>query len=88
MLLLRASLAPVIDKFLPYCYHCYSEFEPLALIGISYSVCAADLWGSIPYVVDAKKVGIGFGFSTAIQNAGMAVGPSIFGAIIDNTQQY
>jgi hypothetical protein len=39
-------------------------------------------------VVDAKTVGTAFSFCTAIQNAGMAVAPSIVGAIIDNTKQY
>lgn len=81
-------LAHLINMFLPDCDQCYSEFGPLALIGIGYSIYAAALWGSIPYVVDAKTVGTAFGFCTAIQNAGMAVAPSIVGAIIDNTKQY
>lgn len=65
---------------------CYSELGPLVLVGIGYSIYAAALWGSIPYVVEAKTVGTAFGFCTAIQNAGMAVAPTIVGAIIDATK--
>jgi hypothetical protein len=78
--------AHTINMFLPDCNQCYSEFGPLILIGFGYTIYAAALWGSIPYVVDAKTVGTAFGFCTAIQNAGMAVAPSIVGAIIDNTK--
>jgi sugar phosphate permease len=79
--------AHVINMLLPDCDQCYSEFGPLVLIGLGYTIYAAALWGSIPYVVDAKTVGTAFGFCTAIQNAGMAVAPSIVGAIIDNTKE-
>lgn len=65
---------------------CYREIGPLVLIGIGYSIYAAALWGSIPYVVESRTVGTAFGFCTAIQNAGMAVAPTIVGAIIDATK--
>jgi hypothetical protein len=61
--------AHVTNMFLPNCNpgdHCYSELGPLILIGIGYSIYAAALWGSIPYVVEAKTVGTAFGFCTAI----------------------
>lgn len=64
---------------------CYSGIAPLVLIGIGYSLYAAALWGSIPYVVEARTVGTAFGFCTAIQNAGMAIAPTIVGSIIDAT---
>lgn len=81
--------AHITNMLLPSCDpgdHCYSELGPLVLVGIGYSIYAAALWGSIPYVVEAKTVGTAFGFCTAIQNAGMAVAPSIVGAIIDATK--
>jgi MFS family permease len=81
-------IAHLINMFLPDCDQCYSEIGPLVLVGIGYSIYAAALWGSIPYVVDAKTVGTAFGFVTAIQNAGMAIAPTIVGAIIDNTKEY
>ena len=80
--------AHVTNMFLPTCQpgdHCYSEVGPLVMIGIGYSIYCAALWGSIPYVVEARTMGTAFGFCTAIQNAGMAVAPTIVGAIIDAT---
>lgn len=61
--------AHVTNMFLPNCSageDCYSELGPLILIGIGYSIYAAALWGSIPYVVEARTVGTAFGFCTAI----------------------
>lgn len=55
------------------------------MVGIGYSIYAAALWGSIPYVVEPRTVGTAFGFCTAIQNAGMAIAPTIVGAIVDAT---
>jgi MFS family permease len=80
--------AHVTNMFLSTCNpgdHCYSEVGPLVMVGIGYSIYAAALWGSIPYVVQARTVGTAFGFCTAIQNAGMAIAPTIVGAIIDAT---
>ena len=77
--------AHVINMFLPDCNQCYSEILPLVLIGIGYSIYAAALWGSIPYVVEPRTMGTAFGFCTAIQNAGMAIAPTIVGSIIEGT---
>jgi MFS family permease len=47
-------VAHVTNMFLPVCTegeHCYREVFPLVLVGIGYSIYAAALWGSIPYVV-------------------------------------
>jgi len=81
--------AHVTNMFLPTCNQgerCFSELGPLILVGIGYSIYAAALWGSIPYVVESRTVGTAFGFCTAIQNAGMAIAPTIVGAIIDATE--
>jgi nitrate/nitrite transporter NarK len=43
--------AHAINMFIPDCDQCYTEVLPLVLIGIGYSIYAAALWGSIPYVV-------------------------------------
>lgn len=61
--------AHVTNMILPTCApheQCYSEIGPLILVGIGYSIYAAALWGSIPYVVEPKTVGTAFGFCTAI----------------------
>ena len=72
-------VAHAINMILPDCDQCYSEFGPLVLIGFGYSIYAAALWGSIPYVVEAKTIGTAFGVCTAIQNGGMAIAPTIVG---------
>lgn len=59
-------MAHFITMFLPACDQCYSEVGPMVLVGIGYSIYAAALWGSIPYVVEAKTVGTAFGICTAI----------------------
>jgi hypothetical protein len=77
--------AHLITMQLPPCNNCYTEILPLILTGFGYSIYAAALWGSIPYVVDAKTVGTAFGFCTAVQNAGLAIAPTIGSAIHDAT---
>jgi len=48
------------------CYQCYNELYPLVLTGVGYSIYAAAIWGSIPYIVDQNSVGTAFGLATAI----------------------
>lgn len=82
-------IAHVINMFLEQCpgeEPCYIEILPLVIVGLGYSLYAAALWGSVPYVVESKTVGTAFGFCTAIQNAGMAIAPTIGGAIHDATR--
>uniref|UniRef100_K3WG66 Lysosomal dipeptide transporter MFSD1 n=1 Tax=Globisporangium ultimum (strain ATCC 200006 / CBS 805.95 / DAOM BR144) TaxID=431595 RepID=K3WG66_GLOUD len=52
-----------------------SLYIPLVLQGISYSVFAAALWPSVPYVVEPKHVGSAYGAITSIQNVGLALFP-------------
>lgn len=44
----------------------YMEVAPLVLTGIGFSIYAAALWPSIPYVVEARTVGSAFGLCTAL----------------------
>ena len=41
-------------------------FLPLSLLGLGYSVYAAALWGSVPYVCDPKQIGTAYGLVTAV----------------------
>jgi len=50
-------------------------------IGIGYSIFAAAIWPLLPFVIKENMLGTGFGLMTAIQNAGLAVGPQVIGAI-------
>jgi type IV secretory pathway TrbF-like protein len=49
----------------------------MILIGIGYSAYAASLWACIPYVVEPKTIGTAFGITTALQNIGLSIGPTI-----------
>jgi len=60
-------------------------------IGIGYSIFAASIWPLLPFVIKENMLGTGYGTMTAIQNAGLAFGPQIIGAIqtasgIENTK--
>jgi len=50
-------------------------------IGIGYSIFAAAIWPLLPFVIKENMLGTGFGLMTAIQNAGLAIGPQIIGGI-------
>ena len=58
-------IAHIITMFLPECNDCYTEFGPMILIGLGYSIYGASLWSSIPYVVKPKTVGTAFGIALA-----------------------
>lgn len=60
----------------------------MVLTGIGYSIYAAAIWGSVPYVVTPQTVGTAFGICTAIQNIGLTIAPTIVGFIKDRTGDY
>ncbi|CAH0475668.1 unnamed protein product [Peronospora belbahrii] len=63
-------------------------YVPLVLQGVAYSVFAAALWPSIPYVVEAKHVGTAYGAVTAIQNIGLALFPLAVAAEFNHDDRY
>jgi MFS family permease len=71
---------------MPECHQCYNEVYPLILTGIGYSIYAAAIWGSVPYVVKSAQVGSAFGMATAIQNIGLVIAPTAVGYIKDATK--
>jgi MFS family permease len=50
-------------------------------IGVGYSIFAAAIWPLLPFVIKENMLGTGFGTMTAIQNAGLAIGPQMIGGI-------
>jgi len=76
------------SMMMPECDRCYNELYPLVLTGLGYSIYAAAIWGSIPYIVKPSAVGTAFGIATAIQNIGLVIAPTLVGMIKDNTKQY
>jgi len=79
-------LAYTSSMMMTECYRCYNELYPLVLTGIGYSIYAAAIWGSIPYIVKPNTVGTAFGITTAIQNIGLVLAPTIVGHIKDATE--
>lgn len=69
------------------CDQCNSEVIVLVLVGIGYSIYAAVIWSSIPYVVTPQTVGTAFGICMAIQNIGMAGGPLVVNYIKQHTER-
>jgi MFS family permease len=53
------------------------------MIGIAFSLVPAVLWASVPYLVDAKRLGTALGLMTMIQNVGLTVVNLAAGALND-----
>lgn len=70
LLIIMSSIVLIIafssSMMMGECYQCYNEVFPLTLVGIGYSIYAAAIWGSIPYIVKPSAVGTAFGLATAI----------------------
>ena len=86
-----ATLAPavLIAVHMLLAYTTLTPYVPLVGQGLAYSIFAAALWPSIPYVVEPQYVGTAYGLLTAIQNGGLALFPIIVGKILsscDNAQ--
>jgi MFS family permease len=47
-------IAYTASMIMPECHQCYNEVYPLVLTGIGYSIYAAAIWGSVPYVVNPE----------------------------------
>jgi MFS family permease len=54
----------IIELSLPDCDQCWESILPLVLLGISYTTYAVVLWGSLPYMVEARLLGTAFGICT------------------------
>lgn len=58
------------------------------MLGFGYSVYAAALWGSIPYVVAPRTIGTAFGLTTAVQNTGLTIAYWAQGTVTENTSGF
>ena len=63
----------------------YIVLLPLTFMGVGYSIYAAVIWGSIPYVVAPRTLGTAFGLTTAIQNTGLVIAPLLVSILQDGT---
>jgi len=53
------------------------------MIGIAFSLVPAVLWASVPYLVDAQRLGTAFGLMTLLQNVGLTTVNLAAGALND-----
>jgi len=53
-------------------------------IGLGYSIFAASIWALPPFIIKEEMLGTAYGMMTSIQNLGLAVMPSIVGALQDS----
>ncbi len=59
----------------------YWGVAPIVHLGITYSIYVAALWPMVPLVVKPQVVGSAYGLCTAVQNIGLAIAPTIVGAV-------
>ncbi|CAI2364172.1 unnamed protein product [Moneuplotes crassus] len=59
----------------------YWGIAPVVLLGVTYSIYVSALWPMVPMVVEARVLGSAYGLCTALQNIGLAIGPTIVGAL-------
>ena len=58
-------------------YSSVTPYVPLVGQGVAYSMFAAALWPSVPYLVPEKSVDIAYGVVTSVQNIGLTAIPQI-----------
>jgi len=58
-------IAHAMQLVIPTCDdRCWYSVVPSVLLGLSYSIYAVVLWGSLPYLVEARTLGTAFGICT------------------------
>jgi MFS family permease len=80
-------VAHVYQICTPDCDRCWMSLGPLILLGLSYTAYAVVLWGSLPYMVEARVLGTAFGICTTFQNLGTVIAPPIIGLIQSKTPE-
>jgi len=79
-------ISHTLMMLLPECDKCFASKLPLILQGLGYTTYSVVLWGSFPYIVEARALGTAFGICTAFQNMGTVVAPIIVGLILEGTE--
>jgi MFS family permease len=67
------------------------RIPPIAImvwIGFGYSMYAASIWPTLPFVIKEEMLGTGYGAMTSIQNAGLAAFAQIVATIVGENPQY
>jgi len=72
----------------PSCHQCHWILAPYCLMGVGLSVYGGVIWPCIPLVVDPSTTGTAFGLTTAFQNLGMALSPTILTVLHSSTKSF
>ena len=59
------------------CDRCALSIAPLFFLGLAYTTYAVVLWGSLPYMVEARLLGTAFGICTTFQNLATVIAPPL-----------
>lgn len=66
----------------------YGPVLALLLIGLSYALAFAVLWGCLVYIVDEKLMGKAMGLIVCLMNLGLGLMPMVIGILRDITGNY
>jgi MFS family permease len=64
-------------------YTRWNQWIATALLGVSFSLVPAVLWPSVPHLVQANRLGTGYGLMTMLQNIGLTVFNLLAGRLND-----
>lgn len=68
--------AHAMQLFIPSCDdRCWYSVMPSNLLGFAYASYAVVIWGSLPYLVEARTLGTAFGICTVFNNLGTVISP-------------
>ena len=56
------------------------------MLGFGFALYCASLFGSIPYLVEAKVLGTAFGIRTVSENIGLFLTPILIGELLSNSK--
>ncbi|EAR90770.2 MFS transporter (macronuclear) [Tetrahymena thermophila SB210] len=77
LLIFSSFLTLISFILLPFVY----PITSLAILGFSYAIFGAVIWPTVSYVVPSKRLGIGYGLMSSIQNLGTGLMPLIIAFI-------
>jgi len=83
VMLILAHVAILLNAVLLDPLNQISPYPVMIWIGFAYAMGCSALWPMIAFVVEPSKMGTAYGMMTSLQNAGLAIAPTIIGVIQD-----
>ena len=78
-------LGHLIEILHPPCNKCWTSIIPQVIYGFCITFYICILFGIVPYLVEAKKIGTAYGIVTCFQNIGTTVLPLLVSVVSDHT---